>query len=117
MKKTKYLNKTVNKPWGGFRDLAENSGQWHLKTIFIKKGQRLSLQKHKLRSEFWIVLEGQAEAQKGKIVRRLNPQDYISIKKGEIHRLKGLTDVLVAEISFGKHSETDIERLADDYGR
>ncbi len=117
MKKIKYLKEITEKPWGGFQDLAENSGQWHLKLLFVKKGQRLSLQQHKLRSELWIVLEGRAEAQKGKTLKRLAPKQFVFIEKGEVHRLKGLTDALVAEISFGKHQEADIKRLADDYGR
>lgn len=111
------LKKNVKKPWGGFRDLAEQPDKWHSKILIIKKGRRLSLQRHKNRREFWIVLEGRVEAQKGQSVRRLKPQDSIFIEKGEIHRLKGLTDSLVAEISFGRHHEDDIERLSDDYGR
>lgn len=113
----KKLSKIVKKPWGEFIDLAEEKGTWHLKVIKVKKGQRLSLQKHKLRSEFWFVAEGIAKIQKGNISMKLKTGETVSFKKNEAHRLEGITDVTIIELSSGNHNESDIIRLADDYGR
>jgi mannose-6-phosphate isomerase-like protein (cupin superfamily) len=113
----KHLTYISIRPWGRFYDLAEKPGKWHLKLIKIKKGRRLSLQKHKWRSEVWIIAEGRVKAQKNNRVFRLKTGDSISIWRGEIHRLEGITDAIVGELSFGRHDEQDIIRLADDYDR
>ena len=113
----KRLNNITKRPWGNFCDLAENKGKWHLKAITIKKGQRLSLQKHIKRSELWIVVEGKIQAQKGHKIYILTSPKSIFIEKKEIHRVKALTNAIIVEISFGFHNEKDIVRLADDYGR
>lgn len=113
----KRLNKNTNKPWGIFHDLAESRTKWHLKVLVIKKGSRLSLQRHALRSEFWIVAEGKVNVQKGNSDFVLIPTQSIFIKKNEIHRIEALSNAVIVEISFGHHKETDIVRLADDYGR
>jgi len=112
------LSKIVKKPWGSFHDLAEEKGKWHLKIIKVKKGHRLSLQKHKLRSEFWIVAEGKVNIQKGyKKSLKLGAGETVAFKKSELHRLTGITDAVIIELSFGRHEEKDITRLADDYNR
>jgi len=113
----KHLNNIVKKPWGEFCDLAENKGKWHLKVIVIKKGKRLSLQKHMKRSELWIVAEGKVQAEKNNKFYTLTPKKLIFIGKKEAHRIKALTNAVIVEISFGNHNEKDIIRLADDYGR
>lgn len=97
--------------------MAEEGGKWHLKVIKVKKGRRLSLQKHKLRSELWIVAEGKAKVQVADKVRKVKVGDVAVIKKGEAHRLEGITDATIVEVSIGRHDEKDIVRLADDFGR
>jgi len=96
---------------------AEEKGKWHLKVIEVKQGQRLSLQKHKNRSEFWIIAEGEARVQKGEEVLKLKPGDTVTFEKEELHRLEGITNVTFVEVSFGDHDENDITRVSDDYGR
>ncbi len=113
----KQLHSIVRKPWGEFRDFAESKGKWHLKTLAIAKGHRLSLQKHAKRSEFWIVAEGKIKIQKDEESRVLTPRKTVFIKKQEIHRIEALTDAVVIEVSFGKYEEDDIKRIADDYDR
>lgn len=112
----KRLNNITKKPWGKFQDLAQGN-DWHLKILVLKKGRRISLQRHGKRSELWIVVEGRVKVQKGSEVHILSSQKTIFIKKKEVHRIQGLTDALVVEISFGSHQERDIVRLEDDYGR
>ena|ERR1035438_748895 len=113
----KRLSNDVRKPWGKYYDFAETKGKWHLKIIFVRAHARFSLQKHKKRSEFWIVAEGRVRAQKGKKTRTLSVGDSIFINKKEIHRIKAITDAYIVELSIGQHDEKDIVRLADDYGR
>jgi mannose-1-phosphate guanylyltransferase len=113
----KKLYNIVKKPWGEFCDFAESSGKWHLKTITIKKGHRLSLQQHLKRSELWIVAAGKVLAQKGKKNYILTPPKSIFIKKKEMHRIEALMNSVVIEITFGVHNEKDIIRFADDYNR
>lgn len=113
----KFLKNKAVKPWGCYYDLAESPGNWHLKIIEINKGCRLSLQKHKKRSESYLVVEGRISVVKGTNVFRLKPGGTISIRKGEMHRIKGLSDARLVEVSFGQHDENDIVRIEDDYGR
>jgi len=113
----KQLQNIVRKPWGKFYDFAESKGKWHLKLLFVKKGHLLSLQKHAERSEFWIVAEGKVRVQKGTKKKILTSQKTLFIKKRELHRIEGLTDAVIIEVTFGKHEENDIKRIADDYGR
>lgn len=113
----KILKNITIKPWGKFYDLAQEHQKWHLKILAIKKGQRLSLQRHRHRSEFWVVAEGKIRVQKNRRVLALAPSESVVIKKNEPHRIEALTNAIVIELSFGRHKETDIMRLADDYGR
>ncbi len=117
MLKINKLTETVHKPWGEFCDYAERKGKWHLKTISVKKGCRLSLQQHKKRAELWIVAEGTIRAQKNKKWYTLHPEQTIFIKKLEWHRIEAVTDAVIIEITFGEHDEDDITRIEDDYGR
>jgi mannose-6-phosphate isomerase-like protein (cupin superfamily) len=113
----KRLTTTTKKPWGSFSDLATHDGVWLVKTIFVKKGARLSLQKHTHRAEMWIVVEGKASVQRGKTKKTLLPKECIFIKKSQVHRLTAQSDLTVVEVSFGPHRERDIVRLADDFHR
>jgi mannose-6-phosphate isomerase-like protein (cupin superfamily) len=113
----KKLNIVTHKPWGRFYYFAECTGKWRLKLLFIKRGRRLSLQKHTKRSEFWVVAEGKARVQKGAETFTLASQGTMHIAKKELHRITALTDVVILAITFGPHYERDIVRLADDYGR
>ena len=113
----KTLKQITRKPWGYFQDLVEEKGKWHLKVIVIKKGSRLSLQRHEKRSEFWVVVHGKIRTEKGATRRVLKVGDTVAIKKKEKHRIEALSDSEVIEITFGIHNEKDITRLEDDYGR
>lgn len=115
--KIKQLDNIALKPWGKFYDFAESNGKWHLKALVIKKGHRLSLQKHAKRSEFLIIAEGKIKIQKGRELRVLTPRKTVFFKKQELHRIEAVTNAVVIEVSFGKHEEDDIKRIADDYNR
>ncbi len=52
------------RPWGSFTVLNKQR-KWWVKIIDIKPGGRLSLQRHEKRAEFWICVEGNAQAFSG----------------------------------------------------
>ena len=80
----------------------------------------MSLQKHKFRSEHWVVLDGIASVEingkKYKIYK--NQSTYIPL--GIKHRLSNEEDVplIIVEVQSGKSvEENDIVRFEDKYGR
>ena len=109
-------NKTILKPWGKYIILEKKSSFW-IKKLFVRRGARLSLQSHKNRSEFWIVLSGEIEAVKGRSNLKLRPEEFLNIKKNEKHRITGLKDSWILEVALGQPREKDIIRFKDDYGR
>jgi mannose-6-phosphate isomerase-like protein (cupin superfamily) len=88
-----------------------------IKTVFVKQGERLSLQTHENRSEVWIVLKGKAEAIVGEKKHSLTIGRFVNIAKKQRHRLSGLSDAYILELAFGNPQESDIFRFEDDYGR
>ncbi len=50
-------NKRVKKPWGAYTVLTKEANH-QIKRIVVNPGAKLSLQKHKHRSEHWIFLHG-----------------------------------------------------------
>ena len=112
--KNKY--KTVKKPWGEYIILEKKKGYW-IKKIFVRQGERLSLQSHKSRFEIWTVLSGKVEATKGNSRFLLKEGEFLKINKKEKHRLSGLKDSWILEAAFGKARERDIKRYQDDYDR
>lgn len=120
------MTKTVNKPWGHYKNLAQICGS-NIKTITVKPGERLSLQSHKKRDEIWIVLAGAIIAETKfnyassgtPILNLLQKGGQVKIFKDMIHRMAcyGKEPAVVLEVSLGEHDEEDIERYEDDYGR
>jgi mannose-6-phosphate isomerase-like protein (cupin superfamily) len=106
----------VPKPWGGYTVLKKNHGLW-IKKLFIKKGERISLQSHELRTEVWVVISGEIEAQVGNARHVAGPDDVIVVGPHRKHRIAGITDACVMELAQGIVREHDIVRYEDDYGR
>ena len=113
------MNSKVNKPWGSF-EILDNGKNYLLKKIFVNPGGILSLQRHKYRSEHWIVAEGQAEVTVDDKVSILDKNENIFIPQGSIHRLSNKTsnNLIIIEMWYGeKLDENDIERYEDIYNR
>ena len=114
-----YLGNIEEKHWGNYHIIAKNTG-YQIKEIKVFKEQKLSLQKHQNRSEFWQIIKG-----KSKIIIEndhyyLKEKEHIYIPKDTIHRIEniGKEDLIFIEIQLGKNlTEDDIVRLEDDYGR
>ena len=109
----------VHRPWGWFEVLANNDF-FKVKYIHIHSGKSISLQRHKYRSEHWVIVKGVATIQKGDSVFELSENQSTFIEKKQIHRLKNCSNKVleIIEVQFGSYlGEDDIERLEDKYGR
>ena len=142
------IKKDFERPWGGFLVINEEqeqkfinqffvgidienlkiSGKLSPKILVVKPNSKLSWQYHHRRSEIWRVYKGEVGVSRSfddnqKPQKKLITGDQIKLKKGERHRLIGLTDYAVlAEIwqhtdPNNPSDENDIVRLSDDYGR
>jgi len=107
-----------HRPWGKFRAYPHHLAS-SLKIITVNPGQMLSLQFHKKRSEYWIVLDSGLEMTLGEKVWQPAPGEEIFIPALTPHRLKnvGCSPARVLELWLGPSSEDDIVRLEDVYGR
>lgn len=105
------------RPWGTFRQFTHNEPTT-VKIITVKKGERNSLQAHKMRDEFWAIIAGTMTLTIGKKTFDAGAGEEFWIPAGTKHRFKGLgDDNRLLEISFGTFDENDNERFEDDYGR
>jgi len=105
------------RPWGEFEEFSKNIPQT-VKIIIIEEGQKLSLQYHSKRSEFWKVISGSPQLTIDAVVMDTKPGDEFWIERFSEHRMaspKGQSKIL--EISFGEFNEEDIIRIEDIYGR
>lgn len=117
----------VEKPWGSYKVILETPDRV-VKIIRVAPGGRLSLQSHKLRSEWWMPISGRAMVSKG-----YTPEDdsivshkfvdknsqFVYIDKQQVHRLYNPEneEFVMMEIQEGECREDDIIRYDDVYGR
>jgi mannose-6-phosphate isomerase-like protein (cupin superfamily) len=106
------------RPWGGFRSYPLRSVS-SVKILTINPGAAPSLQLHSRRSEYWVILDRGLEVTVGTKTWRPEPGDEIYIPRLAPHRVRCLArrPGRLMELWLGKSSESDITRLADDYGR
>ena len=114
----KLKNHLIDKrPWGQFEQFTLNENST-VKIITVMPKKRLSLQTHKLRSEFWYFLDNPAKIVVGNKTIVVKAGDSIVVNKGIKHRVIGLNKkARFLEIAFGKFNESDIIRLEDDFKR
>jgi mannose-6-phosphate isomerase len=107
------------RPWGGFSVLADEADH-KVKRIVVLPGRRMSLQRHRRRSEHWHVVAGDAIATRDGDELDLGPGDSLDIPRGAAHRIAavGPGALIFIEVQRGEYfGEDDIERLEDDFGR
>jgi cytidyltransferase-like protein len=106
------------RPWGYYRVLHEVPGM-KVKELTVESNQQLSMQRHNLRAEYWIVSEGEAvvnrSAESGYELPPviLKKHDEYCVPVNEWHQLVNPYNipVKVVEIQYGKNCiEEDIER-------
>jgi mannose-6-phosphate isomerase-like protein (cupin superfamily) len=112
--------KRVDKPWGYELHWVPADAPYMGKVIHVNKGARLSLQIHDEKQESWLVIKGEAaviwENENGELVTtKLEPGTGYSTKIGQRHRLTGVTDCDIVEVSTPELGTT--WRLEDDYAR
>ncbi|MDI6845461.1 MAG: phosphomannose isomerase type II C-terminal cupin domain [Candidatus Saccharicenans sp.] len=107
-----------HRPWGKFRSYPHRLAS-SLKIITVNPGGILSLQYHRKRSEYWVVLDSGLEITVGEKVWQPEPGEEIYIPAETPHRLKavGQQPARVMELWLGESDENDIVRLEDVYGR
>ena len=101
------------RPWGFFAIVhRERKLGWQIKKVVVNPESRISLQRHSHRSEYWIIMEGEARITKGELVYEAKVGHSVDIPVGEIHRLENIGDglLVVVEVQTG-------ERIEDSYGR
>ncbi|MEA3412970.1 MAG: phosphomannose isomerase type II C-terminal cupin domain [Pseudomonadota bacterium] len=107
------------RPWGSYEILLDAEDH-KVKEITVLPGKRLSLQRHRRRSEHWHVVRGSALVTRGDEELNLGPGDSVDIPKQALHRIMNPGDVplVFIEVQHGDYfGEDDIERFEDDFGR
>lgn len=107
------------RPWGRWSVL-DIAPRLVVKKLTVEPGKRISLQRHRRRSERWIVMQGVATVQKDDQRITLRTGDGVVIPQNCLHRLsnESAEPLTVLEVQFGEQlSEDDIERFDDDFGR
>ncbi len=107
------------RPWGYYVVLSDEPGH-KVKRIVVNPGQRLSLQRHRQRSEHWYIIEGSAIVRNGVDEIHVEAGRSVDIPRLSWHRIGNPGDrpVVLIEVQTGDYlGEDDIERTEDDYGR
>ncbi len=116
---TEKKNQEDHRPWGFFIVLSDESDH-KVKRIVVYPGKRLSLQRHRRRSEHWHIVNGEALVTLNDKEIPLKKGESVDIPFGAAHRIKntGKENLVFIEIQQGDYfGEDDIERIEDDFGR
>ena len=110
----------IEKPWGWEIHFVPDDKPYMGKILHIKAGMRLSLQKHDEKEESWWLLTGRAmliiENDEGELEEIEMKRDAgYSCQVNQKHRLKGITDCDIVEVSTPEIGTT--YRLEDDFER
>jgi mannose-6-phosphate isomerase len=110
----------VEKPWGWELIWAQTE-QYVGKVLFVKAGESLSLQFHRVKDESWLVQAGRAKLELGSAGKALLDEEVIAagatfrFRPGTVHRVTALEDTTIIEVSTPELD--DVVRLEDRYGR
>ena len=112
--------KRVEKPWGYELHWVQENKPYMGKVIHINAGARLSLQIHDKKQESWLLIKGRAKViwdnNQGELIEtELLPSQGFTTEVGQRHRLVGITDCDILEVSTPEIGTT--YRLEDDYKR
>ena len=110
----------VDKPWG-YELIWAETDRYVDKILFVKAGESLSLQFHRVKDESWLVQSGRATIELGaageKILKEevVGPGAAFHYVPGTVHRVTALEDTTILEVSTPQLD--DVVRLEDAYGR
>lgn len=114
-----YVHLKVHRPWGIYENVAKGPN-FKVKRIIVNPRQCLSLQRHKHRSEHWVIIAGSAAIINGDDALVLKANESTFIPPNNKHRLANNTNqpLELIEVQVGEYlEEDDIERFEDIYGR
>jgi len=110
----------TERDWGYYRVLHEHGKEVKLKELTVEPGQRLSMQRHDKRAEFWFVAEGQATVYTvdqrrtdAELIGVFGEHQYVFISNKQWHQLCNESNkpLRLIEIQYGEDCvEEDIER-------
>jgi mannose-6-phosphate isomerase-like protein (cupin superfamily) len=117
---TDSYERRIDKPWGYEVHWVPEGAPYMGKLIHINAGARLSLQIHDEKQESWYLIGGDAkviwEDNTGELKETVLKKGLgYSTKIGQRHRLAGITDCDIIEVSTPEMGTT--WRLEDDYSR
>ena len=110
----------VDKPWG-HELIWALSETYCAKVLFVKAGESLSLQFHRVKEESWLVQAGRAKLELGSAGDAMLKQEVIAagacfhFRPGTVHRVTAIDDTTIVEVSTPELD--DVVRLEDRYGR
>jgi mannose-1-phosphate guanylyltransferase / mannose-6-phosphate isomerase len=109
-----------NRPWGFYKCVwLSSSAQAKIITLFPQS--EISLQKHSMREEHWIVVKGQGRVINGNEDYIVSSGEYVRIPKGCKHKVtnnSSCNNLILSEVQLGTYfGEDDIIRYGDKYGR
>jgi len=112
--------KRVDKPWG-YEVVWAVSEHYAGKLLFVRAGQKLSLQFHREKDESWYFLEGRAKVELAAAGEKATSNEVVTAGAafrfipGTVHRVEAIEDTTILEVST-PHLD-DVVRLDDLYGR
>lgn len=110
---------TDHRPWG-FYEVLSDMEDHKVKRITVYPGKRLSLQRHRRRSEHWHCICGEGIVTLDTQKIPWTKGNSVDIGRGVLHRIEntGAVNLSFIEVQQGEYfGEDDIERLEDDFGR
>jgi mannose-6-phosphate isomerase len=115
------IPRRVEKPWGHEVWWARTE-RYVGKLLHVKKGESLSLQYHNVKDETILIQSGRLlfetrnAGEEGELRKvEMVPGDVFHITPGTLHRMTGLEDTDIVEVSTPELD--DVVRLEDRYGR
>jgi mannose-6-phosphate isomerase-like protein (cupin superfamily) len=109
---------TDTRPWGKWEAYLKEAG-YCVKRLVVSPGKRTSLQKHRRRSEHWVVVAGRGRILVNGQTREVAVGDTAYVAQDEEHRIENhaVDPLVIIETQIGECDESDISRLSDDWGR
>ena len=110
----------VDKPWG-YELIWAETDVYVGKVLFVKAGESLSLQFHRVKDESWLVQDGRARVELGSAGDAVLNEEVVRagtcfrFRPGTVHRVTALEDTTILEVSTPQLD--DVVRLEDAYGR
>jgi mannose-6-phosphate isomerase-like protein (cupin superfamily) len=115
------IPKRVEKPWG-YELWWARTDRYVGKILHVNRGESLSLQYHNVKDETILLQSGRLlfetrpTGEQGELRRvEMKPGDVFHITPGTLHRMTGLEDCDIVEVSTPELD--DVVRLEDRYGR